>query len=78
MVVSDARIEGEMGVREVMTKPMGILKRFIADETGATAIEYGLIAALVAVAAVPNLERLGNTILGIFNKVGTTMSNNVK
>ena len=65
-------------MREILTKPMRVFKRFMDDETGATAIEYGLIATLVAVAAVPNLERLGNTILGIFNKVGTTMSNNVK
>ena len=78
MVVSDARIEEEMGVREVMTKPIRVLKRFMDDETGATAIEYGLVAALITVTMIANLERLGNTILAIFSKVETTMSNNVK
>jgi pilus assembly protein Flp/PilA len=39
--------------------------RFIKDESGATAIEYGLIAALVSVAAIGALTTLGN-------KLGTT------
>ncbi|MCA0256328.1 MAG: Flp family type IVb pilin [Proteobacteria bacterium] len=57
---------------------MRVFKRFMDDETGATAIEYGLVAALITVTMIANLERLGNTILTIFSKVETTMSNNVK
>ncbi len=65
-------------MREILTKPMRVFKRFMDDETGATAIEYGLVAALITVTMIANLERLGNTILTIFSKVETTMSNNVK
>lgn len=38
---------------------LGTLKKLIKDESGATAIEYGLVAALVSVAAVVALENMG-------------------
>ncbi|MBX7496295.1 Flp family type IVb pilin [Qipengyuania sp. 6B39] len=44
------------------------------DERGATAIEYGLIVALIAVAAIVSLQALGNELSTTMNKVGTTMS----
>jgi pilus assembly protein Flp/PilA len=47
------------------------LRTFARDESGATMIEYGLIAALVAVAAIVALESLGTSIKGIFTSVGT-------
>ncbi|WP_370187884.1 Flp family type IVb pilin [Qipengyuania sp.] len=50
------------------------LKKFWNDESGATAIEYGLIAALIAVAAITALQSLGNELSTTFNKVSTTMS----
>ena len=50
------------------------LKKFFKDERGATAIEYGLIAALIAVAAITALQALGNELSTTFNKVSTTMS----
>ncbi len=46
-------------------------RTFLHDESGATMIEYGLIAALVAVAAIVALESLGTSISGIFTAVGT-------
>ncbi|WP_332701418.1 Flp family type IVb pilin [Devosia sp.] len=42
-----------------------MLKSFIADETGATAIEYGLIVALIAVAAIVSFMALGNGLLNL-------------
>jgi pilus assembly protein Flp/PilA len=51
-----------------------IIRRFVRDESGATAIEYGLIAALVAVAAIVALTQLGTELSSIFNTVRTTMS----
>ena len=45
--------------------------RFLKDESGATAIEYGLIAALVAVVLVTALTALGSNLSGTFNKVAT-------
>ena len=50
------------------------LRRFIADESGATAIEYGLIAALVAVAAIAALQAMGNSLSDMFNAVSGKLS----
>jgi pilus assembly protein Flp/PilA len=44
------------------------------DESGATAIEYGLIAALVSVAAITALTQMGSSLRDIFNHVANTMS----
>lgn len=44
-----------------------LLKNFAADEAGATAIEYGLIAALVALLAVVAMTTLGSSLSGLFN-----------
>jgi pilus assembly protein Flp/PilA len=48
-------------------------KRFMADETGATAIEYGLIAALIAVVIITAVTALGSTIKTKLNLVVTKM-----
>ena len=47
--------------------------RFIKDESGATAIEYGLIAALVAVAIIVGAGYLGNQVNAKFAAVGTAV-----
>ncbi|NQU71182.1 MAG: Flp family type IVb pilin [Rhodospirillales bacterium] len=52
-------------------------KNFINDESGATAIEYGLIAALVSVAAVGALSAMGTSLTGIFNFVSGELANAV-
>ena len=44
-------------------------RSLIADESGATAIEYGLIAALVSVAAIAALTAMGDSLKEIFNEV---------
>jgi pilus assembly protein Flp/PilA len=46
------------------------IKNFINDESGATAIEYGLIAALVSVAAVAALSSMGTSLSNMFGVVG--------
>ena len=51
------------------------IARFINDQSGATAIEYGLIAALIAVAAIAGMGALGTPLSGIFNRVATTLQN---
>lgn len=48
---------------------MKFVKNFLKDESGATAIEYGLIAALIAVAIIGGASSLGNDIGNSFNKV---------
>ena len=52
-----------------------LVSRFAKDESGATAIEYGLIAALIAVAAITAMSGLGNTLNATFTEVNTAMSN---
>lgn len=53
---------------------MKIFARFLKDESGATAIEYGLIAALVGVAIIASLNALSGGLNGILTFVGTTLS----
>jgi pilus assembly protein Flp/PilA len=53
-----------------MTK---LVVRFATDESGATAIEYGLIAALIAVGIIAAARGLGSQIGATFNTVTTTM-----
>ncbi|WP_340587944.1 Flp family type IVb pilin [Erythrobacter alti] len=50
------------------------LTRLRSDETGATAIEYGLIAALIAVAAITALQSLGNELSATFNNIDTELT----
>ena len=50
-----------------------LFERFAKDELGATAIEYGLIAALIAVGIIAAARGLGSQIGGTFNTVTTTM-----
>jgi pilus assembly protein Flp/PilA len=49
------------------------LKRFLTDENGATAIEYGLIAALIAVVLIASMNTMSTKIKGTFTKIGTAM-----
>jgi|EndMetStandDraft_7_1072992.scaffolds.fasta_scaffold3720859_1 pilus assembly protein Flp/PilA len=48
-----------------------ILARFAKDNSGATAIEYGLIAAGIAAVVITAVNALGTNTLGAFNKVNT-------
>ena len=52
---------------------MHLFNRFIRDESGATAIEYGLIAALIAVAAIAAMQGLGNQLKTTFTNVESNM-----
>jgi pilus assembly protein Flp/PilA len=44
-------------------KDMGKLARFVRDEEGATAIEYGLVATFIAMACLATIQMLGATVL---------------
>lgn len=54
---------------------MRFLAKFWRDERGATAIEYGLMAALISVAAISAMGALGNSIGNTFTYVGNQMTN---
>ena len=48
-----------------------VFARFVKDESGATAIEYGLIAALIAVVCITAWTSIGTSLLAKFNEVNT-------
>ena len=50
------------------------LAKFLNDESGATAIEYGLIAALVSVACIGALSAVGTSLTGIFTMVSSELA----
>lgn len=52
---------------------MKFINKLLRDEQGATAIEYGLIAALIAVAAITAMDSLGGELNTTFNTVSTKM-----
>ena len=52
-----------------------VIRTFAKDESGATAIEYGLIAALVSVAAIGALTAMGGSLSTMFNSVSSALSN---
>ncbi|KAB2849999.1 MAG: Flp family type IVb pilin [Hyphomicrobiaceae bacterium] len=52
-----------------------LIKSLRKDESGATAIEYGLIAALIGVAIIAAVTLTGAKISAIFTTVATTLSN---
>lgn len=52
---------------------MKYFRKLIGDSKGATAIEYGLIAALIAVAAISAMSAVGKKVATVFNNVSTNM-----
>ena len=52
---------------------MANIRKFVRDRKGATAIEYGLIAALIAVAAIGAMTGLGSNLNKTFSNVSSTM-----
>ena len=49
------------------------IDRFARDEAGATAIEYGLIAALIAVVVITAVTAIGDNLKGTFNNVANSV-----
>jgi pilus assembly protein Flp/PilA len=55
---------------------MTFFKKLIRDEAGATAIEYGLIAALIAIAAIAAMQGLGSQLRTTFNNTSSVLAAN--
>jgi pilus assembly protein Flp/PilA len=53
---------------------MGTLKEFLRDESGATAIEYGLIAAGISVAIITVVNTLGSQLQSTFSTVASNLA----
>ncbi len=53
---------------------MGQIVRFFKDEEGATAIEYGLLAALISIAAIAGMNALGSALNTTFSTTAGTLN----
>jgi pilus assembly protein Flp/PilA len=52
---------------------MQLIKRFLSNESGATAIEYALIAACIALAIITAVNTLGTTLSGKFDSINASL-----
>ena len=57
-----------------MVKLRALGRKFVGDESGATAIEYGLIAALIAVVIIGALRTIGGNLSTAFTNIGTNLA----
>jgi pilus assembly protein Flp/PilA len=62
-----------MGVLRELFERNSSLPRLLRDNSGATAIEYGLIAALIAVAAIAAFQLVGTNLTSVFNNVASDL-----
>ncbi|BAL26410.1 pilus assembly protein, pilin component [Azoarcus sp. KH32C] len=53
---------------------MKLVKKFICDENGVTAIEYGLIAALIAVVIIASVRAVGTNLQDVFTAISTALA----
>ncbi|HVM83431.1 MAG TPA: Flp family type IVb pilin [Candidatus Binatia bacterium] len=53
---------------------MSKIRKFLKSDLAATAIEYGLIAALISIVIIAALQLTGNSLKLVFNNVGSTLS----
>jgi pilus assembly protein Flp/PilA len=51
-----------------------LLNRFVKDETGVTAIEYGLIAALISVVCIAAMTFAGQQLLAVYQNIGNAIA----
>ncbi len=56
---------------------MVAIKKFIRDESGASAIEYGLLAALIALVVAVAAKTVGVNVSGVFGRVSTCLKDGV-
>lgn len=55
---------------------MKLVKEFLADQTGGTAMEYGLLAGLLAIGLVVSLTQVKDGVFGLSNEVKNGLANN--
>ncbi|VXC31137.1 Flp family type IVb pilin [Sphingomonas sp. 8AM] len=61
--------------RPAASRPLAVLLRAIAGQTrGATAVEYGLIVALIALSAVGGMSAIGHPVSDIFASINTSLT----
>jgi pilus assembly protein Flp/PilA len=62
-----------MGLIHELFNRNSLLTNVLRDESGATAIEYGLIAALIAVAAIAAMQLVGTSLTSVFDSVASDL-----
>lgn len=62
-----------MNVEMIVAYLTEVRHRFAQDSKGVTAIEYGLIAALIAVVIISTVKLVGTNLVQVFNKVATSL-----
>ena len=67
------RASDVLGCPKVEVSMNNLLSRFVRDDSGATAIEYGLIAALIAVVIIGTLTAIGTNLSTKFTSVATSL-----
>jgi pilus assembly protein Flp/PilA len=65
---------GTVNMERIMRSSVSVLARFLRDESGATAIEYGLIAAGISVAIIVTVMALGTQLTDTFDTVSTDLA----
>jgi pilus assembly protein Flp/PilA len=69
----DGSVARNMSIRAAALKAVANAKRFIRDEQGVTAIEYALIASLIALAIVGAVTGLSTTLQNVFDDISTAV-----
>jgi pilus assembly protein Flp/PilA len=64
---------GWTGVNQLEATMKNLFSRFVSDESGVTAIEYGLIAALIAVVIIAAVKTVGTSLSGTFTSVANSL-----
>jgi pilus assembly protein Flp/PilA len=72
--INEFKAKSERHFNIMGERSMSTLRRFVQDDSGATAIEYGLIAALVSVAIIAVLSLVGNNLEDTFNSVANGLN----
>jgi pilus assembly protein Flp/PilA len=57
------------GEGQLMSNVVGVFRSIVRDQSGATAIEYGLMGALISIAAITAMGSVGNSLVNTFNFV---------
>jgi pilus assembly protein Flp/PilA len=60
--------------KETRREAMSSISAFVRDESGATAIEYGLLAALISIAALASMKIVGTKLSSTFSKAAASLS----
>lgn len=73
MLAADLRMVVILCIDQIVDAPMKTVRRFLSDERGATAIEYGLIAAGISLAIIAAVNNLGSKLSSKFAAISSSL-----